>query len=104
MLSTKMVTFGKNENCPSSQELLAFQNEELSAKNRRWIRIHLETCEFCEAELDFYDHHPLTEEDVNSEEIPLPLYELARALLKKGDGDNSSLDDLLNEKKEFELK
>ena len=104
MFLTKMVTFCKNANCPSSQELLAFQNEEASTETGILIHEHIKMCEFCEAEIEFYAHYPQSEEKVTSEEIPLPLYELAEALLNKGCGDFSALNKLLDENQRFELK
>lgn len=91
-----MVNFCKNENCPSSQELLAFQNGDISREAGRIIRKHLAKCEFCTAEVDFYAHYPQAEETVEAVEIPKPLYELAEALLSNKSG-QSSLDKLLGE-------
>ncbi|HMO80367.1 MAG TPA: hypothetical protein PKD24_06215 [Pyrinomonadaceae bacterium] len=79
-----MSNFGKNEDCPSSQELLEFQNGDLSIEESRPIGRHLAVCEFCAAEAEFYERYPtLDERTPPSElpEIPRPLYELAEALL-----------------------
>ena len=73
MFSLKMVTFCKATNCPSSQELLAFQN----------------------SEVEFYAHYPPSEEIVARVEIPLPLYELAEALLGNRHKDFLTLNKLL---------
>lgn len=82
MLSIKMITFCKGLNCPSSQKLLAFENGETPEKETQAIRRHLAACEFCAAEVEFYAHYPQDEEAPIAEvEIPLPLYELAEALL-----------------------
>ncbi len=76
-----MVTFCKSANCPSSQKLLAFQNGEVSPGERGVIETHLAACEFCASEVEFYAHYPQPEETVPKAEIPIPLYELAEALL-----------------------
>ena len=76
-----MATFCKNEHCPPSQELLAYQNGDIEPNDSREIRLHLRTCEFCAAEIDFYSHYPQTDEVVKPEKIPQPLFELAEALL-----------------------
>lgn len=81
MYSLKMITFCKNESCPSSQALLAYQQGDLPSKESKKILRHLEGCDFCEAETDFYSHFPQSEENIVATDIPRPLYELAEALL-----------------------
>ena len=76
-----MITFCKNTSCPSSQELLALADGEVSVNERGKIEPHLGACEFCASEVEFYAHYPQAEETVTRVEIPLPLYELAEALL-----------------------
>jgi 4'-phosphopantetheinyl transferase EntD len=98
MFSLKMVTFCKATNCPSSQELLAFQNGEVSLKNRERIEAHFAVCEFCASEAEFYAHYPQSEEKVATVEIPIPLLELAEALLGNEHKDFSALNKLLCEK------
>jgi len=101
MVSSKMTGFCKNENCPSSNELLEFQKGEVSQPQGSDIRKHLAHCEFCAAEVEFYCHYPQEEgiaEAFENVEIPAPLFELAEALLKNRHADSSSLDSLLKEK------
>lgn len=95
-----MTSFCKNEDCPSSNELLEFQNGYLPRTNAREIGRHLTDCDFCEAEVEFYSNYPQGQDDIRVEaaEIPAPLYELAEALLKNRHGDPSSLNALLKEK------
>jgi hypothetical protein len=86
MGSSKITTFCKSEDCPTSNELLEFQNGDLAGRRRSEVRSHLELCEFCSAEVDLYSHYP--QEDVGEERvelagIPAPLFQLAEALLKK---------------------
>ena len=97
MLSLKMVNFCKSTGCPSSQELLKFADGELSPKERGRIETHLGACEFCSAEVEFYAHYPQAEETVGNAEIPVPLYELAEALLGNKHKDFLALNKLLCE-------
>ena len=101
-----MTAFCKHEDCPSSNELLDYQNGELLLAASTAIHKHLEQCEFCSAEVQFYSHYPQEEisETLESAEIPAPLYELAEALLKKRHADARSLDSLLKEKGGLVLK
>jgi hypothetical protein len=95
-----MVNFRKSAQCPSSQELLAYQNNELAPRDQLDVQRHIIDCEFCEAEIELYADYPLAaEEECNSSvgEIPHALYELAEALLEKRYADNSLLNKLLNE-------
>lgn len=98
-----MINFCKSEDCPSSNELLDFQNADLRRSRVAEIARHLEACEFCEAEVKFYSSYPQAQ-DENREEpeaIPAPLFELAEALLKNRHGDPASLNALLKEKGGF---
>ena len=103
MFSLKMVTFCKDTNCPSSQRLLAFQSGELSPKEGTIIERHLAECEFCIAEVEFYQHYPQSDEAIARVEIPLPLLELAEALLGNKHKDFSTLNRLLCEKQIVEI-
>lgn len=93
-----MINFRKNEDCPSSYNLLAFQSGDLmNTGGGDSIRMHLGACEFCSAEVEFYAHYPQAEERVEAVEIPVPLFELAEALLRNKHKDFSMLDRLLGE-------
>ncbi len=92
-----MVTFCKTPTCPSSQKLLAFENNREMAKEREEIETHLAVCEFCTSEVEFYAHYPQAEETVAKVEIPIPLYELAEALLSNKHKDFAALNKLLCE-------
>lgn len=84
-----MVTFRKQEDCPASQILLSFQLGSLAAADARKVATHLRSCEFCAAEIDFYEHYPQNEEPVDTEpetQIPEPLYDLAESILNRGHG------------------
>ena len=98
--SSMMNGFCKNEDCPSSDELLGFQTGDLSLSRGREIRKHLTSCEFCEAEVEFYSHYPPVESTTEITEIPAPLYELAEAILNR-QADSSSLYSLFDEQGEI---
>ena len=94
-----MITFCKNTDCPTSQDLLAFENGDISFSERREIETHLAACEFCASEVEFYTHYPQAEEKVAKVEIPIPLYELAEALLSNKHKGFTLLNKLLCESK-----
>lgn len=92
-----MINFCKNAACPTSSELLAFQNGETSKTKTKAIGKHLSNCEFCAAEIELYAHCPQAEENCLETEIPRPLFELAEALLCNGQKDFFLLNRLLND-------
>lgn len=87
-----MATFRKREDCPASQVLLAYQLGNIGGDDGRAVGRHLSVCEFCSAEVDFYEHYPQseeTEEPTESSAMPAPLFELADAILNKKNGSRS---------------
>lgn len=103
MFTAKMVNFCKNEDCPSSQELLDFQNGDFERERAVDIRIHMASCEFCSAEVEFYSLYPQAQEETFAQpaKIPAPLFELAEAILKNRHTDPRSLNMLLRETEEL---
>lgn len=97
MFSLKMINFCKNTSCPHSQELLEYADGKTSLKEQRAIETHLASCDFCASEVEFYAHYPQSEESVAKAEIPIPLYELAEALLGNKHKDFFALNKLLCE-------
>ena len=97
MVSIKMITFCKTKNCPAPSELLEFQSDNYCLGKNEFIRAHLKVCEFCAAEVEFYSNYPQAEETVVTVEIPIPLFELATALLRNEHQDFSLLNKLLYE-------
>lgn len=94
-----MAEFRKYEDCPASEDLLAYQLGDMPLSEGAHVRRHLATCEFCAAEAEFYENYPpATERDepVRPEEMPTPLYELAEALLVKK-RDDAFFDRLMEE-------
>jgi len=99
MTSSKTAGFCKNEDCPSSNELLEYQNGDLPRSRSGEIGRHLADCDFCEAEVEFYSNFPQGQDEAAvATEIPAPLYELAEALLKNHHSDPSSLNSLLKDR------
>lgn len=100
MVSTKTTGFRKNESCPTSNELLEFQSGSLAAKRRGEVFAHIDRCEFCAAEVEFYSAFPQQEDDtetIESVAIPAPLFQLAEALLKGRHADVATLNALLGD-------
>lgn len=104
MFSDYMVNFRKSEGCPTSHELLDFQNGDLLRYRTSEIGAHIGICEFCSAEVSFYSHYPQFNEDFVSVEpvvIPAPLFELAEALLKNQHESSKTLNRMLRENEEL---
>ncbi len=101
--SLKMINFCKNPSCPSSPELLAFQKGEFTNKDNEIIRTHLNDCEFCAVETEFYARFPQAEEECAETNIPAPLYQLAEALLGNRQKKSTSFQKLLGENESLKL-
>lgn len=101
--SLKMINFCKNATCPASPELLSFQKGETRNEESRNIRAHLADCEFCAAEVEFYTRFPQSEEPCAETKIPLPLYQLAEALLSNKQKNFRLLKKLLSENESLSL-
>lgn len=100
-----MISFHKNVDCPTSQDLLEFQTKKMPAKMKESIQKHICSCDFCGAEVEFYTHCPMVgNERVSVSEIPSPLFELAEALLNNKHKDNILLNKLLNENESLSLR
>lgn len=94
-----MATFRKQEDCPPSQQLLAYQLGDLETADARIIGRHLVACEFCSSEVDFYERYPVSreaEEAPAEASMPKPLFDLAEALLNRERGDES-MDEMLKQ-------
>ena len=63
---------------------MAFQTGDIDLARSAMVRRHLLVCEFCDAEVRFYELFPPGElEDIDTNEIPEPLFQLATELLQK---------------------
>ena len=97
MFLIKMIDFCKNSVCPSSQTLLDFQTNSLPAEHVKIVVNHVNSCDFCGAEVELYSRFVEMDETVAEAEIPAPLYELAEFLLNDCHKDRSFLTQLLIE-------
>ena len=102
-MAPTMTAFCKNEECPSSTELVDYQSAAVGKTRRGEICRHLSVCEFCEAEAEFYSTYPQAADengaDAAAVDIPAPLFELAEALLRNRHLDGGSLNSLLKERR-----
>lgn len=97
-----MLSFHKNRDCPTSQDLLAFQNGSATGSIRRRIGDHICECDFCGAEAEFYSRFPQNGDDsISVSEIPDHLFQLAEALLNNKHSGNSLLKKLLRENEQL---
>jgi hypothetical protein len=90
-----MATFRKQEDCPASQQLHAYQLGDLEKTDARVIGRHLAVCEFCSSEVEFYEHYPVAkdvEESPADTKMPGPLYDLAESLLNRRHGKQTIAD------------
>lgn len=94
-----MATFRKQEDCPTSQQLLAYQLGDMEASASRPIGRHLTACEFCTSEVAFYERYPVARDSEESESdamMPKPLFDLAEALLNRKRG-QESIDEMMKQ-------
>ena len=99
-----MLSFHKNRDCPTSQELLAYRNGSGRKNALRRIDDHICTCDFCGAEAEFYSHFPHALDDrISVTEIPNHLFELAEALLNNKQQGNKLLKKLIKENEQLAL-
>ena len=79
--SQQQLTFRKTAACPASTTLLSFRAEKLSPMLGTLVRQHLESCEFCRAELSLLVHHRIERGSFKTPEIPTNLRILAESIL-----------------------
>ena len=78
----KQLTFRKTAACPKSTTLLSFASEKLSPMIFTVVKQHLETCEFCNAELTLLAHHRTDyPRNLKPPEMPSNLRILAESIL-----------------------
>ena len=105
MHNRTMLSFHKNRDCPTSEELLAYRNGSVQTSALDSIGEHICSCDFCGAEAEFYSHfpHPL-DDTISVTEIPDHLYELAEALLNNKRQGNKLLQKFVKENEQLALK
>lgn len=73
--------FEKARQCPSSEVLLSYQQQDL-VRGQSWpIAAHLAVCDFCSAELQLLANYPAVKEAQEIPPMPASLRALAEALL-----------------------
>ena len=77
----KTDTFRKTAACPASTTLLGFRTKALSPMLGTLVRQHLESCEFCTAELALLAHNRAERGSAKTPEIPTNLRILAESIL-----------------------
>jgi len=79
--SQQQLTFRKTAACPASRTLLSFRAGMLSPIFGTLVRQHLDSCEFCSAELSLLVHHRTERGSAKTPEIPTNLRILAESIL-----------------------
>jgi hypothetical protein len=73
--------FNKKVGCPSSQDLLDYDQACLASAHSLRIEAHLADCDFCNAELQLLNRYQNTQDEYSFAEMPLQLRGLAERLL-----------------------
>ena len=81
MPSAFVSLFHKKVGCPSSQDLLEYDQPRLASARSRRIKAHLAYCDFCNAELQLLTQHRNTKDEYAFAEMPAQLRRLAERLL-----------------------
>jgi len=89
-MKTRLESFGKRVFCPSSEAILEYAEESLSAPSRPRIRHHVDSCDFCGAELYFLSRHRLLDEASPSFPIPSQVRVVVENVLLDGPSQNGA--------------
>ncbi|HVF50391.1 MAG TPA: hypothetical protein VNA19_09910 [Pyrinomonadaceae bacterium] len=84
MRSSSTAEFRKTRTCPSAETLLLYHTESLMRPKQRRVTAHLETCDFCGAEIQLLARHApagVYGSLPEASPMPLPLRRLAEDLL-----------------------
>ena len=85
MRISNVTVFCKQLTCPASETLLAYSEKNLGTTTQDRIDLHLETCDFCRAEVQLLtEHKPSVTEDCECGEMPVHLRLLAESILAGG--------------------
>jgi len=80
--SISTLAFRKTAACPASATLLSFRAGSLTVEATGLVKEHLESCDFCCAELPLLAHHEKGSVAYQAPEIPINLRILAESLFK----------------------
>jgi hypothetical protein len=81
MESAFTTLFHKKVGCPTSQDLLAYDQACLASAHSLRVEAHLADCDFCNAELQLLNRYQNTHDEYSFAEMPLQLRGLAERLL-----------------------
>ena len=88
MRSLSTATFRKQRSCPSSRALLGYHDATLARRAERLVAEHLDSCDFCGAELQLLSKFPPRGAPAfHHARMPWHLYRLAKDLLAFSAGD-----------------
>jgi hypothetical protein len=73
--------FNKKVGCPSSQDLLEYDQLRLDSAQSLRVEAHLVDCDFCNAELQLLNRYQNTQDEYSFAEMPSQLRGLAERLL-----------------------
>ena len=73
--------FNKKVGCPSSQDLLEYDQLHLDSEQSLRVETHLADCDFCNAELQLLNRYQNTQDEYSFAEMPSQLRGLAERLL-----------------------
>jgi hypothetical protein len=83
MSSSFATLFCKTVRCPTSQALLEYCGSFMSPGEQARVKRHLESCDFCNAELQLLTCCQTEAEEYSFVEMPAPIRRLAEDLLKR---------------------
>src|ERR1700682_5702730 len=83
MTSSFTSLFCKTAGCPTTHTLLAFRRADIGPADQAFIESHLASCDICGAELQLLSRYRIEAEEYSFVEMPVPLRQLAEALLKR---------------------
>ena len=84
--SSAATEFRKTAECPSSQTLIRYHRHRLAITDRATIKIHLQHCDFCNAELQLLMRDRGDVAESSCANMPAQLRELAEKLLTGNKG------------------
>ena len=83
-MKTSRTPFRKTSECPASATLVSFRCQNLPAELATSVKEHLDSCDFCGAELRLLAFHQPGAVQFPVPEIPMNLRILAESILNRG--------------------
>ena len=101
MSSSFASLFRKSVGCPTSQALLAYRRSLMTSDELVYIESHLESCDFCSAELQLLTRYRSEAEEYSFAEMPAQLRRLAEDLLTRSTAPFKGFDELAENRQAF---